>query len=132
MVRYSHKRAIDMGLDVHFAQRLSESTGFPDGYFDVVNAFILFHELPRDAALATVREAHRILRPGGIFTIIDFMNSKDFRSAAQLHSRNMDETHNGEPYSTDFVTWDFKGALEAVFAKVEESSGFLPLRVATK
>jgi SAM-dependent methyltransferase len=132
MVRYAHKRAVEMGLDVHFAQRLTEDNGFPDNYFDIVNAFILFHELPRGAAEQTIREAYRVLRPGGVFTIIDFQNTKHHKSALQLHTRHMDETHNGEPYSTDFVKWDFAGFLATVFPKVEEGEGFLPLRVCTK
>ena len=50
MVRYSHKRAVDMGLDVHFKQELAEDSGFPDGYFDIVEALIVFHEIPPDRA----------------------------------------------------------------------------------
>lgn len=132
MVRYAHKRAVEMGVDVHFAQRMAESTGFPDGSFDIVHAFILFHEVPTPVADQVIREAYRLLRPGGIFTIIDFMNSKDHKSPVQLHTRYMDETQNGEPYSTEFVTSDFPQMLRAVFPKVEETKGFLPLRVCTK
>lgn len=135
MVRYAHKRAVEMECEVHFAQRLSEAPGFPDNHFDIVYAFILFHELPLKVIEATVREAHRQLRPGGLFLVLDFMNSKGNDSPLGLHTRHMDETQNGEPWSSDFVNSDFTGLLESVFAKVDdghESGTFLPLRVCEK
>jgi SAM-dependent methyltransferase len=67
MVRYAHMRAVDLGIDVHFAQRLAEDTRFPDNHFDVVTSFLLFHEVTSEAAARIIKEAHRILRPGGVF-----------------------------------------------------------------
>ena len=72
MVRFAHKRAVDLGQEVHFAQRLAEDTKFPDGHFDVVNAFILFHEVPLEAQAEILKEVFRVLRPGGIFNVFDF------------------------------------------------------------
>ena len=71
MVRYAHMRAADLGIDVHFAQRLAEDTKFPDNHFDIVTAFILFHEVSIDGANDIIREAHRVLRPGGKFLALD-------------------------------------------------------------
>ena len=59
------------GSRVHFAQRLAEDTGYPDGSFDVVSAVWLFHELPGKVRAQVVREAHRLLRPGGVFAIME-------------------------------------------------------------
>lgn len=67
MVRFAHMRAADLGVDVHFAQRLAEDTKFPDNHFDIVIANILFHEVNPDGAKAIFREANRVLRPGGVF-----------------------------------------------------------------
>jgi SAM-dependent methyltransferase len=67
MVRYAHMRAVDLGADVNFAQRLAEDTKFPDNYFDIVTSFLLFHEVTSDAAMQIIQEAHRITRPGGVF-----------------------------------------------------------------
>lgn len=72
MVRYAHMRAVDLGVDVNFAQRLAEDTRFPGGHFDMVTCYILFHEVTAVAAAQIVREAHRVLRPGGVFFPIDF------------------------------------------------------------
>ncbi len=67
MVRYAHMRAVDLGVDVNFAQRLAEDTRFPDNHFDIVTSFLLFHEVTSEAAMQIIREAHRITRPGGVF-----------------------------------------------------------------
>lgn len=67
MVRYAHTRAVDLDIDVHFVQRLAEDTKFPDGHFDLVTSFLLFHEVTSEAADEIIKEAHRILRPGGVF-----------------------------------------------------------------
>lgn len=67
MVRYAHMRAVDLDVDVNFAQRLAEDTRFPDNYFDIVTSFLLFHEVTSEAAMQIINEAHRITRPGGVF-----------------------------------------------------------------
>jgi ubiquinone/menaquinone biosynthesis C-methylase UbiE len=142
MIRYAHKRAVDMGLDVHFKQALAERTGFPDNHFDIVHAFILYHELPLDIGEAVAREAVRILRPGGLFLVLDFQSkyvkrgdARDSGDPGMLGEvlSHVDTTDNEEPYEWDFVHSDFEGMLGRYFARVEaRPEGGLPLRVATK
>lgn len=67
MVRYAHMRAVDLGVGANFRQALAEDTGFPDGYFDIVTSFLLFHEVSSEAAEQIINEGHRLLRPGGVF-----------------------------------------------------------------
>jgi len=142
MVRYAHKRAVDMGMDVHFGQRLAEDTRFPDSHFDIVYAFILFHEIPTRVAQQVVREAHRVLRPGGLFVVEDFANSKDFTSPFQAYLRDLDDRDNCEPFSPGFVFSDFASVLGGLFQKVDEhgtemsyrniNAVFLSMRVCEK
>jgi SAM-dependent methyltransferase len=101
MLRVAHRRAALAGLDVTFAQRLVEKTGFPDAHFDITFAFIVFHELPLRIIHETVREAARVTRPGGRFIVYDFTESA-IKSPYQLYHRWFDARHNGEPYSQDF------------------------------
>ena len=46
MLRCAHHRAVELGIDVCFSQRLVENTGYDDNSFDIVFSFILFHEIP--------------------------------------------------------------------------------------
>lgn len=112
MLRVAHRRAVMLGSDVTFAQRLIEKTGFPDAHFDVVFAFIVFHELPLRVIHETVREAARVTRPGGLFAIYDFTETAT-KSPFQIYHRWWDARHNGEPYSQDFCDCDLDALLAA-------------------
>jgi ubiquinone/menaquinone biosynthesis C-methylase UbiE len=136
MVRYAHKRAVDLGSDVIFSQRLAEETKFPDTFFDIVYAFILFHEIPRAVGERVVQEAHRILRPGGLFIVVDARSiDPQGPTPTQQVIWGFETTDNGEPYMWEFVTWDFNGYLRRFFRTVIDdytSGSFLPMRVAEK
>jgi ubiquinone/menaquinone biosynthesis C-methylase UbiE len=110
MVRYAHKRAVDLGIDVHFAQGLAEDTKFPDGHFDAVLAYILFHEVPSQLFLPIIREMYRVLRPGGVFTIVDAPNGSDFPLPNRIWMK-YDAEYNCEPYAPAFVASDLPGML---------------------
>ncbi len=71
MLKYAHKLAEERGKKVHFVQRMAESTRLESASFDLVTAIFLFHELPAKARDAVVREAYRVLRPGGVFAIME-------------------------------------------------------------
>lgn len=49
----------------------AEATGLADASFDLVSACLVFHELPQRAAIAILKEARRLLRPGGHLAIMD-------------------------------------------------------------
>jgi len=66
MVRFAHMRANDMNNGTNFAQRLAEDTKFPDGHFDIVTSFLLFHEVNADANKKIMDEMGRVTRPGGV------------------------------------------------------------------
>jgi ubiquinone/menaquinone biosynthesis C-methylase UbiE len=109
MLRYAHKRAVDLNLNVRFIQRLAEDTGLDSGSVDVAAAYILFHEVPAVAARRICAEVFRILRPGGVFDVTDFATgaarSKEppfatYRSWADHH-------YNGERWREEFVNSDF-------------------------
>jgi ubiquinone/menaquinone biosynthesis C-methylase UbiE len=113
MLRYAHKRAVDLNLDVRFIQRLAEDTGLESGSVDLAAAFILFHEVPTVVARQICAEVFRILRPGGVFDVTDFatgpMRSQEppfatYRSWA-------DHQYNGERWREEFVNSDFLAML---------------------
>lgn len=53
----------------------AEETGLPSSSVDLVSVCLVFHELPTSAAKNIIAEAHRIVKPGGHFAIMD-MNPK--------------------------------------------------------
>ena len=71
MLRYGHKLAEERGRPVHFSQRLAEATGYEDQSFDLIVALWLFHEIPNKVADAVSREAYRLLKPGGVFALME-------------------------------------------------------------
>lgn len=133
MVRYAHKRAVDLGLEVHFVQMAAEDLRFPAGSFDLVYSYILFHELPVPVIREVLRQVHRVLRPGGIFLINDFAGrtmgagrtwsssvssptaSPPDRTADPLQLWLLDfvTKHNGEPFAWDYCHLDMHAELQA-------------------
>ena len=112
LLRYAHKRARGMELPVRFRQARGEATGFEDGYFDLINSYILFHEIPFTATQEVVHEMFRILRPGGVFNIYDFPVG-DPMSPETRYMFEMDHRDNGEPWSIDLMENDFDGLLKS-------------------
>ncbi len=110
MLRWAHRRAVELGVDVCFSQRLVEETGYGDHCFDIVFSFILFHEIPVRIIHETLEEVRRVLRPGGIFAVYDFVMANRM-TASQLYHRHFDSRHNGEPYGDDFCYSDFDALL---------------------
>jgi SAM-dependent methyltransferase len=112
MVRYAHRRAVDLGVDVHFRQALAHRTGFEDGSVDLVTAYILFHEVPAQIAREIVAEAYRILRPGGVFEVYDFKTPLVEPTPYYRYVVWIDHEYNKEPWSLEFMHSDFTATLE--------------------
>ena len=122
LVRYAHMRGVDLGVDVNFAQRLAEDTKFPDSHFDMITCYILFHEVTAKAAVEIVREAHRILRPGGVFFPIDFYtgSNKVSNNAHAKFRHYWDHRWNNEVWWNEYENLDLVGAMRAAGFSVDE------------
>lgn len=112
LLRYAHMRATDLGVDVHFKQGLAEDLQFDDESFDIVFAYILFHETPEHTFRPIVEEALRVLRPGGRFVVVDAPNGAEIPVPNRMWLA-FDARYNCEPYSPAFVATDFAGLVEA-------------------
>jgi SAM-dependent methyltransferase len=121
LVRYAHKRAIDLNIPVHFAQRKAEDTKFEADSFDLVTAYILFHEVSPEAARDICAEAFRILRPGGVFDVTDFHTGKAHPTDPYFrYFRWVDHVYNAERWAHKFVATDFFDTLRSVGFEVEQ------------
>jgi len=114
MIRYGHWRATEQNIAVHFAQMPSEQLDFPDGHFDLVFEHILFHEIPIPVLDKTLREVHRVLRPGGTFVVWDFASAEPGKPGYSGLVGLMDAADNGEPYAHEFVTCNVEQKLQDV------------------
>jgi SAM-dependent methyltransferase len=117
MLRYAHKRANDMGLDVTFMQMAAEDLRFPDNNFDVVHCFILFHEVPVPVGEQVLRNVFRVLRPGGVFAVLDVGQAPAW-TPIDAYQREFIIRDNAEPYEIGWAHWDFASALR--------NTGFVP------
>ena len=125
-MRYAHHRAVKKDIDVHFAQRLGEDTKFPDGYFDIVSDYILFHEVTAAAAREIVPEFYRVLRPGGVFNHADAItagnpNASIPRAIVSKARYWNTHRHNGEPWVLDYTHTDFPELLRSTGFDVDLS-----------
>lgn len=94
---------------INWKHAAAESTGLLDASFDLVSAFLLFHELPQQAARQIFQEARRLLRPGGYLTIMD-MNPRS-EVYAKMPPYILTLLKSTEPYLDEYFTLDIEQAL---------------------
>ena len=116
MVRYAHMRAVDLGVDVNFAQRLAEDSKFPDNHFDIVYSHLFYHEMTKAASEAAIAEAHRILRPGGVIFPIDLWvrDERPGRQAYQKYNYWFNHRWNDEVWFMEYAELDLEGTMQKV------------------
>ena len=123
---FAHTWAEDQGLAINYRQADARATGFTDGQFDLIVSHILFHETWHDIVPAIMREAHRLLAPGGIFLNVDTPFQPQRLSMPKQVTNHWQVVNNGEPFWTGYADTDMRAALidagfeaEKVFADYE-------------
>lgn len=66
------RKAAREDLDIHFDRGFAEQLPYPDESFDRVLSAFMFHHLEPEGRRSALREAARVLRPGGSLHLLDF------------------------------------------------------------
>jgi len=71
LLRYGSARAKSLGVAVDFRQMNCTALDCPDASVDVVFSSMFLHELPLKDIRAYIKEAYRVLKPGGTLWILE-------------------------------------------------------------
>ena len=72
----AQRKLADIGRSAQLERMNSERLRYGDASFDTALMFLLLHELPADARRRSLREAIRVVRPGGTFVIAEYGESR--------------------------------------------------------
>jgi ubiquinone/menaquinone biosynthesis C-methylase UbiE len=106
LLRYAHARARSLGLPVHFSQQNAEQLDFADGSFDLVVSSFFLHEQSVKATRRILKEARRILRPGGIMVHMELPPASEVDPYYNFYL-DWDAFYNNEPHYAAFRALDF-------------------------
>ena len=100
-LRYAHARARAVGAEVEFKQMNAVDLRFPDHSFDVVFSSMFLHEVPKKEIPLILREAHRVLRPGGLMLHMELPPDGQLASWDSFYL-DWDGRYNNEPFYQSF------------------------------
>ena len=86
----ARRKAQQAGLSIKFDQGYSDELPYPEASFDRVFSSFMFHHLGVDQRESTLREARRVLAPGGSLHLLDFERPErpSGRLSRWFHSNN--------------------------------------------
>ena len=116
-LRYAAARARSQGRAIHFRQMDAEALRFPDRSFDIVFSSMFLHEVPRKGIPKVLREAHRVLRPGGLMLHME-LPPADQLTAYDSFYLDWDGHYNNEPFYRAFRAMDLR--------RIVAAAGFAP------
>jgi demethylmenaquinone methyltransferase/2-methoxy-6-polyprenyl-1,4-benzoquinol methylase len=68
----SLKRARQNVPQASYVEAFAENMPFPDEHFDLVHTSAALHEMEPVQLRQILQEVYRVLKPGGVFTLVDF------------------------------------------------------------
>ena len=100
------QKAEKAGVAVHFDRGFADELPYPPASFDRVLSSYMFHHLTRDEKLRTLRDASRVLRPGGSLHLLDFGRPRGRYSSvlARLLHRGQHLRDNIEGHIPQFMS----------------------------
>lgn len=110
--------------DLALVSENAEAMPFADATFDSLSSVFLFHELPKDARRNVMAEAFRVLKPGGLFCVLDSAQLDDAPELATFFG-NFHRLYH-EPYYKGYLADPLPQLLsEAGFDVVDDRDHFV-------
>lgn len=109
-LRLAAERCNGQGLAIRFRQADAAATGLESNEAGLVTATMLVHELPLEVLAATLREAARLLAPGGLLRILDFQFTGDEVRDLAMREHG---ARNNEPFMPVMMAADTVAMAEA-------------------
>jgi ubiquinone/menaquinone biosynthesis C-methylase UbiE len=104
-LRYAHARAQSYGVTAHFAQKDAEFTHYPDESFDIIYSCMFLHEVPGKNIRNIFKEAHRMLKPGGVMIHYE-LPPNNMMTPYDGFYLDWDAYYNKEPFYKPFRDMD--------------------------
>jgi ubiquinone/menaquinone biosynthesis C-methylase UbiE len=94
-------RAIARNASLRFLEGAAVALPFPDGMFDTVMVVTMMHMLPEPERLLTLKEASRVLRPGGRLLFVDYGGAQRKGWVARHHLHRAFDLDSLKPMLAD-------------------------------
>ncbi|MDZ7628997.1 MAG: class I SAM-dependent methyltransferase [Parvularculaceae bacterium] len=118
------RAALSRFRQTRFIEAKAEATGLAEASVDIVTAVYLFHELPPKIRKEVAAEIARILKPGGVFILVDTIQFGDEPGLDTLLEAFPRSFH--EPYYDSYCRLDLRAHFAAAgLAKSDERLAFL-------
>ncbi|MDR9402305.1 MAG: class I SAM-dependent methyltransferase [Halothece sp. Uz-M2-17] len=96
-------------MNIQWQHAAAEATELPNNSYDLVSAFLMFHELPQKPAKAIFQEAKRVVKPGGYFCLMDMNPQSPVYQKMPPYVFTL--LKSTEPYLDEYFTLDLHEAL---------------------
>ncbi|KAL9243762.1 hypothetical protein vseg_017612 [Gypsophila vaccaria] len=112
VAKYKEKNGLNREKQIKWVHANGEDTRIPSKSFDLVSIAYVLHECPAKATVNLVKEAFRLLRPGGTFAITD--NSPKSKKLQELSPVLFTLMKSTEPFLDEYYLLDLEGAMKEV------------------
>ena len=115
----ARRKAYGAKVAVQLDRGFSDELPYPDGSFDRVFSSFMLHHLESPEKKRTLREVRRVLKPGGLFFVVDFGGSGPSREgfvARWFHAHHRRQDNFGEGILTMLSQAGFSESKEIAHA----------------